>query len=154
MFQKSPTEMQNEVEHKIYSEDTVETVVGPSVHVEGDFSSEGNILVKGSVAGSVQTSKLLTVEEGAKITANVRAENAIISGEIQGNVRISEKLELTLSARVTGDISCKVLAVEAGALVYGKIIMKGLEDASSKKKLPLKKRSLDKSDMSEELENA
>jgi len=63
-------------------------------------------------------------------------------------------LELTLSARVTGDISCKVLAVEAGALVYGKIIMKGLEDASSKKKLPLKKRSLDKSDMSEELENA
>jgi hypothetical protein len=27
--------------------DNVETVVGPSVNVEGDFSSEGNIVVKG-----------------------------------------------------------------------------------------------------------
>ncbi len=134
MFQKSTNEEVLESEHKSYSDDTVETVVGPSVHVEGDFSSEGNILVKGSVAGNVQTSKLLTVEEGAKITANVKASEAVISGDIEGNIKVTEKIELTSTAKVLGDISCKTLSVEAGALVYGKITMKGLEKPPAKKK--------------------
>ena len=90
--------------------DEVETVVGPSVHVEGDFASEGNIVVKGTVSGSVRTSKLLTVEKGAKIFADVKAGNAHISGEIRGNVRIA----------------CSVLVVEAGCLISGKVAMKGL----------------------------
>jgi cytoskeletal protein CcmA (bactofilin family) len=106
--------------------DDVETVVGPSVMVEGDFASEGNILVKGVVSGSVKTSTLLTVEKGAKILASVRAADAFISGEIKGNVRVSGRLELTESARVAGDVVCQTLVVAAGALVHGKIAMKGI----------------------------
>ncbi len=110
--------------------DDVETVVGPSVHVEGDFSSEGNILVKGMVSGNVKTSRLLTVESGARITANVKAANAIISGEIKGNVRVSDRLELTETARISGDIVCKVFAVEPGALIVGKVTMEGIAASS------------------------
>ncbi|HAT03653.1 MAG TPA: hypothetical protein DCS29_02630 [Candidatus Magasanikbacteria bacterium] len=107
--------------------DEVETVVGPSVVVEGDFASEGNILVKGTVSGNVQTGKLLTVERGAKILANVKAGNAIISGSVRGNVRVEERLELTESAQVDGDVVCKILVVAAGALLQGKVSMKGIE---------------------------
>jgi len=114
------------------AEDTVETVVGPSVHVEGDFASKGNILVKGTVSGNVTTSRLLTVEQGAKIFANTKAQNAYISGEIQGNVKVAEKLELTASARVAGDVQCSTLVVEAGALMYGKVIMKGIKSEITK----------------------
>lgn len=109
------------------SEDTVETVVGPSVNVEGDFASEGNIIVKGTVSGSVHTSRHLVVESGAKITANVRAGSAQIAGEVKGNMKVRENLELMSTARVLGDIEVKVLAVEAGALIVGKILMPGLE---------------------------
>jgi len=87
--------------------DEVETVVGPSVNVEGDFASEGNIIVKGSVAGSVHTSKFLSVEVGAKILANVRAGSAKVAG--------------------MGDIEAKTLIIEAGALLFGKVSMPGLE---------------------------
>lgn len=107
--------------------DDVETVVGPSVNVEGDFSSEGNIIVKGSVSGSVKTSKLLTVENGAKIMANVSAGNAVVSGSIKGNVRVADRLELNETAQVAGDIVCKVLSVAPGALIHGKVSMKGIE---------------------------
>lgn len=106
--------------------DTVETVVGPSVHVEGDFASEGNILVKGTVSGNVTTSRLLTVEDGAKIFANVRAGDAVISGHIKGHIKVSDRLELTDSAQVLGDISCKVLVVAPGALIQGKMNMAGI----------------------------
>lgn len=107
--------------------DEVETVVGPSVNVEGDFASEGNIVVKGTVAGSVRTSRHLSVEQGAKILANVRAGSATIAGEVRGNMKIKESLELTVTARVMGDIEVKTLVVEAGALISGKILMPGLE---------------------------
>lgn len=107
--------------------DDVETVVGPSVTVEGDFASEGNITVKGTVAGSVRTSKHLSVERGAKILANVRAATAEVAGEVRGNMKIKESLELTASARVVGDVEVKTLSVEAGALIYGKLAMPGIE---------------------------
>lgn len=112
--------------------DEVETVVGPSVNVEGDFASEGNIIVKGTVAGSVHTSRHLSVEAGAKVLANVRSGSATIAGEVRGNMKVKESIELTSTARVLGDIEAKVLVVEAGALVSGKISMPGLEAGDNK----------------------
>lgn len=136
IFQKSSK--YQEVEETNYEEpasaagDNVETVVGPSVNVEGDFSSEGNIVVKGTVAGSVHTSKHLSVEEGAKIMANVKAGSARVAGEVKGNMKIKESLELTSTARVLGDIDVKVIQVEPGALIFGKITMPGLEGMEPK----------------------
>lgn len=114
------------------SADDVETVVGPSVNVEGDFASEGNIVVKGSVAGSVHTSRHLSVETGAKIMANVRAGSATVAGEVKGNMKIKESLELLSTARVLGDIEVTNLTIESGAILCGKVAMPGLEGVDIK----------------------
>ena len=114
-------------EASIAAHDEVETVVGPSVNVEGDFASEGNIIVKGSVAGSVNTSRNLSVEPGAKILANVKAGNARISGEVKGNIKVKETLELSGTAKVIGDVEAKILIIEPGALICGRVWMPGLE---------------------------
>ena len=137
IFQKPAVKMNVEAEYppvdnRAVSEDTVETVVGPSVNVEGDFASEGNIIVKGSVAGSVHTSKHLSVESGAKILANVRAGSAQVAGEVKGNMKVKETLELLSTARVLGDIEVKTLSVEPGALIVGKISMPGLEESKTR----------------------
>lgn len=112
--------------------DDVETVVGPSVHVEGDLSSSGNIVVKGTVSGNVNTTKHLAVEKGAKIIANVKAGSASVSGEIKGNLKIKETLELTSTSRILGDINVKTLTVEPGAIIFGKVAMPGIEPSDSK----------------------
>jgi cytoskeletal protein CcmA (bactofilin family) len=115
------------------AQDDVETVVGPSVVVEGDFASDGNILVKGTVSGNVTTSRVLRVEDGAKILANVKAGEALISGHIKGNVRVADRLELTETAQIVGDIQCQTLVVAPGAVIQGKLSMRGvLEDAPVK----------------------
>ncbi|MFA7653674.1 MAG: polymer-forming cytoskeletal protein [Candidatus Magasanikbacteria bacterium] len=138
MFQKPNSKQLADVEilapiqSVVASEDNVETIVGPSVNVEGDFASEGNIIVKGSVAGSVHTSRHLAVEFGAKIMANVRAGSAQVAGEVRGNMKVKESLELLSTARVTGDIEAKTLVIEAGALLFGKVMMPGLEESKPK----------------------
>ena len=121
-----------EITEETPAQDDVETVVGPSVNVEGDLSSKGNIIVKGTVTGSVNTSKQLTVEKGARIIANVKAGNALVAGEVKGNMKIKESLELTASSKILGDITVKTLSVEPGAVLYGKVTMPGIDPADKK----------------------
>ncbi len=151
MFQKNSDEQYVAPQYDMHAADEVETVVGPSVQVEGDFVSEGNIVVKGIVSGSVKTSRLLRVEEGAKILAHVRAGNAVVSGHIKGNMRVEDTLELTASAQILGDIICRTLAVAPGALIHGKVSMNGVEDIEEdkQKRSPRKKRSAGDDDMKE-----
>jgi len=148
IFQKSVAKYE-EAEVKPVSQnmpnqsDEVETVVGPSVNVEGDFASEGNITVKGTVAGSVHTSRFLSVETGAKIMANVRAGSARIAGEVKGNMKIKDSLELTSTSKVLGDIEVKTLSVEAGAIIYGRVAMPGVEVNETK---PIRQRTVRRSE--------
>ena len=102
-----------------------ETVVGPSVKIQGDLVSEGNIRIEGAVAGKVHTTQSVHVGDKAKIAADIQAGNAIIAGEVHGNLRIQESLILQSSARIAGDISCTTLRVEDGAQFSGKCSMKG-----------------------------
>ena len=102
-----------------------ETVVGPSVKIQGDLNSEGNIRIEGQVQGKVKTSQSVFIGSGAKITADVLAGNAVIGGEVQGNIKISGSLILQATAVIIGDINCSVLRVEDGALFTGKCSMQG-----------------------------
>ena len=102
-----------------------ETVVGPSVKIQGDLNSEGNIRIEGGVVGKVNTTQSVHIGEAAKLAADIQAGNAIIAGEILGNVRVSGNLVLQSTAKVAGDIACGVLRVEDGAQFTGKCSMKG-----------------------------
>ena len=102
-----------------------ETIVGPSVKIQGDLNSEGNVRIEGQVSGKVQTSQSVYASPGSKIAADVLAGNAIIGGEIQGNLKISGNLVLQSTAKVTGDITCSILRVEDGAQFTGKCSMNG-----------------------------
>lgn len=106
-----------------------ETVVGPSVKIQGDLNSEGNIRIEGQVTGKVKTSESVYVGESAKIVADIMAGNAIVAGEVQGNIKIGSNLVLQATARITGDIACAVLRVEDGAQFTGKCAMGGSQPA-------------------------
>lgn len=98
----------------------VETVIAPSVKVEGDFVAAGDVIVEGAVNGNLKTERHLRVGERAKIAANVSAGSALVSGEILGNITVKDSLEITSTGKVFGDIRTKVLTVAAGAILNGK----------------------------------
>ena len=100
--------------------DNVETVIGPSVQVEGNFVANGDIIIEGTVAGSIRTEKNLRIGQGAKIYADISAASALIAGEVQGNIKIKESLELTSTAKIFGDIKTNILNVNTGAILQGK----------------------------------
>lgn len=96
-----------------------ETIIANGVKVEGDFASPGNVRIEGTVKGSVKADGDLIVTESATIEADVAAANAAVAGEIHGDLVVAEKLELISSAKVYGNVSCRTLVVEAGAIMAG-----------------------------------
>ncbi|MFC1615210.1 polymer-forming cytoskeletal protein [Patescibacteria group bacterium] len=98
----------------------VETIIGSSVKVKGDFIGKGNVVVEGTVKGSLKTDKNLRVGVNAKIFANVVASNILIAGEVNGNIQAKETLELTETAKIIGDIKAQVITIAPGAFFNGK----------------------------------
>ncbi len=101
----------------------VETIIGPTVKVEGDLKADGNVIIEGQVVGSFKTKKNLRVGEGAKIKADIEAENAWVGGEIEGNMIIRNHLELSANAKIKGDIETQILTIETGAQINGHLKM-------------------------------
>lgn len=129
----------------------VETIIGPSVQVEGNFVAAGDVIVEGIVAGTLKTEKNLRIGEGAKIFANVSAANALIAGEIQGNIKIKESLELTSTAKIFGDVRSKILSVALGAVIHGKCMI-GEEKKSKLEKVEEREKAKAKEKLPETLE--
>lgn len=100
-----------------------ETIIGPSVKIEGDFQGEGNIMIAGSLSGTLKTAQKVRVDEKAKIVADLEAEDAIIAGEIEGNMVIHNSLEILATAKITGDITTNKLTIEQGAQINGRCSM-------------------------------
>jgi len=101
----------------------VETIIGPTVKVEGDFKADGNVIIEGQVIGSFKTKKGLRIGEGASIKASVEAENAWVGGVIEGNLNIKNHLEIAANAKIKGDIEAQILTMETGAQINGMVKM-------------------------------
>lgn len=105
-----------------------ETIIAQGVKVEGDFESQGDVIIDGEVSGSIKTATALKVGEGARIHASVAADSAIVAGVIEGNVSVAERLELLETSRVVGDIEAKILSVAPGAIIRGHVVMGNSKD--------------------------
>lgn len=107
------------------STNSQETIIAQGVKVEGDFHSDGDVVIDGEVSGTVETEKFLRIGETARIKADVKAASAVIAGEVQGNISVVEMLELLPTSRVKGDVTTGRISVAAGAQVNGRLSMDG-----------------------------
>ncbi|MBU2566826.1 polymer-forming cytoskeletal protein [Patescibacteria group bacterium] len=107
------------------------TVIAKGVRLEGDFKSQGDVLIEGEVHGTIQTDSLLTVGPEASVKAGITASDAVIAGKIDGNTNIKNRLEVKSTAQILGDIVCQTAVIEAGAKLQGNIKCGGNSDKSN-----------------------
>lgn len=113
-------------------EKNAETIIGPSVHVEGNFQGAGDIIVEGSVQGTLKTTSDIRIGHEAKVKADLEGANLFVAGEVRGNIQCKGQLELTSSAKVHGNITCQTLIVSPGAILHGKSVMNNKEQTVGK----------------------
>lgn len=103
-----------------------DTVIGANTHIEGVFTSSGNVRMDGQFSGALEISGNILVGESADIRADINARNISIAGSVRGNV-CGNKVQLLRTGRIWGDITASALTTEEGAFIDGKITMSGHE---------------------------
>ncbi len=101
----------------------IETVIGASVKVEGDFVSAGNIIIRGIINGSIKTQKNLSIEEKAVVNANIEAESIKIAGAVKGDALAKNEISILSKAQIKGNIITNSLSIEKGAIINGNVTM-------------------------------
>lgn len=97
------------------------TVIARGVKVEGEFASQGDVVIEGEVHGKIAAAGTLTVGPEAIIKADVTADEASISGFIEGNVNVKKQAVLRATARIKGDLTAERVTIEAGAALDGRV---------------------------------
>ena len=124
-------------------EKSIETIIGHSVKVKGNFQTNGGMQIDGELEGTLKIGTDLIIGENAKIIANAQADRIMVSGKIKGNIRAKESLEITETAKIDGDIETKILSTEPGAQINGTIKM---SEASEKEKASIIKENSQKAE--------
>lgn len=113
------------------------TVIGEFISIEGDIRGDEDLLIEGSVKGSISLqSHHLTVGPKGKVEAEIDAENVTISGTLTGNIQATGKVAITKDADFTGEIKAKRISVEDGAFLKAVV---ELERETKKQPTPLTK---------------
>lgn len=105
------------------NEKEIETIIGQSVKVKGNFQTNGSMQIDGQLEGSLKIGNDLIIGDGASIIANAESNRMMISGRVTGNIKAKESLELTETATIDGDIETKIISIDPGAQINGKIKM-------------------------------
>jgi cytoskeletal protein CcmA (bactofilin family) len=102
----------------------IETIIGPNAYFRGDIQSDGGVRIDGIFEGTVDITGNLVIGEGAKVIADISANNISISGAIKGNVN-GNRVEILDTGRVWGDLTIKSLLLNEGAYLRGQTTMHG-----------------------------
>ena len=109
---------------KDVSEARKTAVIGPTIKIKGALSGEENLVIEGSVEGSVELAGHdLTVGPKGQVDADLNARTVKVEGRITGDIRGSEKVIITKSGRVLGNIVAPRVTLEDGAKFKGSIDM-------------------------------
>jgi cytoskeletal protein CcmA (bactofilin family) len=101
-----------------------ETVIGTGVVVNGNLSSESDIIVDGTLDGAIKAGGNVIIGVNAIVKGNVEATNVTISGSLQGDITASGETTIGETGHLKGNILSTSLAISSGAVFIGRSVMK------------------------------
>lgn len=99
-------------------------IIGPSIHIEGDLRGEEDLVIEGTVSGSIHLrDNGLTVGSNGKVRAEVHAKSIVVDGTLDGDLYGSERVAIRKSGQVRGNIVSPRVSLEDGGRFKGTIEM-------------------------------
>jgi cytoskeletal protein CcmA (bactofilin family) len=117
----SVTSMSQDMQRRRERAEIKESVIAADLTIEGKIEGSGHVRIAGSFKGDVNVQGNLTIEAGARLTGQVRANTVVVGGELQGNIEAASRVELLETGIVAGDVKAGSLTVAAGSRMRGQV---------------------------------
>lgn len=99
------------------------TVIGAGITIEGEVSSDDEVIVGGTLRGKLDVEGAVTVESDALVEADIGAQSVSIGGTVTGNVTAAERVDLLTGGKLIGDVKAARLTIADGAVFKGNVDM-------------------------------
>lgn len=130
-----------ETESDVYGTDSMPgaagnmSVLGPTLHFKGELSAEEDLLIQGTVEGSIHhDAEHLAIGSHGTVKADVHARHIRAQGQVEGDLYGTEAVVVEASARVLGNIYAPRVGLKEGARFKGSIDMDFDIESIAKKK--------------------
>lgn len=98
--------------------------IGKSVLIKGQILSKEDLVIDGSVEGSVEAQEnRITIGPNGRVVANVKARDVVVLGQLKGNIEASGRVDIRKGANLVGDIRYAKISIEEGADLRGSLEM-------------------------------
>lgn len=112
-------------------------------YLKGNLNADGGVRIDGTVDGEVAVSGTFVLGKSGVIKGTVKTKDALIGGKVIGNIKSQGRVELKNGSHVNGDIICKRLTMEEGAIFDGFCRMSEEKPGKEKKVVTLNKTELE-----------
>jgi cytoskeletal protein CcmA (bactofilin family) len=99
------------------------TVIGAGITIEGEITSDDDVVVQGTVKGKLVSKEAVSIEQGATVEADVTGSSLTVAGAVTGNVNASDRVDLQTGAKVVGNVKAARITIADGAQFKGNVDM-------------------------------
>jgi cytoskeletal protein CcmA (bactofilin family) len=111
------------------------SVLPPSLKFKGELSADEDLLIQGTIEGTINHTQRVTVCEEGKVKANIRAQIVKVEGTVEGDLHAERSVFVAESGNLRGNIHAPSVCLVEGSHFNGAIDMdmkKGAPQASRK----------------------
>jgi cytoskeletal protein CcmA (bactofilin family) len=99
------------------------SVVGAGLIVEGEFTSDEDVVIDGTLRGTLTTSEAISVSGEGVVEADLQGLSVSVAGQVTGNVSASARVDIQAGGRLIGDVKAGRLTIADGASFRGNVDM-------------------------------
>jgi cytoskeletal protein CcmA (bactofilin family) len=96
------------------------SIVEKGLTIEGSVSFKGQLIINGTVKGTLAGDHIVITEEGV-VEAETRASFITIGGIFRGRLTVSGKVVLLSAGVCSGIVECQEMELEPGGVLNGEI---------------------------------
>ncbi|HEX4241476.1 MAG TPA: polymer-forming cytoskeletal protein [Steroidobacteraceae bacterium] len=98
-------------------------MLGPTLRFRGELSAQEDLIVQGSVEGTITHTQTLTIGTDGSMKGNIRARVIIVDGKVEGDLHATESVSIRATAKVRGNVFAPRISVAEGAYLNGQVDM-------------------------------
>jgi cytoskeletal protein CcmA (bactofilin family) len=99
------------------------TVIGAGITIEGEVTSDEDVVVQGTVRGKLVAKDAVSIEHGGAVEADITGGPIAVAGSVTGNINSSDRVDLQNGARVIGNVKATRITIADGAQFKGNVDM-------------------------------
>ncbi|MBC7984579.1 MAG: polymer-forming cytoskeletal protein [Candidatus Obscuribacterales bacterium] len=99
------------------------SILPPSMRFKGELSADEDLLIQGTIEGTIHHTQRVTIGKEGKIKANISANIIKVEGTVEGDLQAEHSVHVNQSGNLRGNIRAPSVCLVEGSHFNGAVDM-------------------------------